>query len=155
MGEAKGFGVEGLAWAGEEAVVDELHILGGAFTFEGYVAAITLVVEEGVAYVAHVNTNLVRTSGLKLAFYECAVGKALEDTVMSDGVFGVGVFGGVIDCEKHTVVDVACECSVNSAFILTDDTPDEGVVGSLGGFVEKLKTEVCLCVFVLGNEEET
>lgn len=144
--------MEGLAWAGEEAVVDELHILGCAFTFEGYVAAITLIVEEGVAYVAHVNTNLVRASSLKLAFDESAVGETFKDTVMRDGVFCGGVLGRVINGEKHTVMNIACKCAVNSAFILAEDTPDEGIVGSLGGFVEELKTKVRLRVFVLGDK---
>ena len=154
MGEAEGFGMEGLTRTEVETVADKLHIRRGALALEGDVAAIAVVVEEGVAYMAHVDADLMGAAGLELAFDKGAVGKALKDAVVGDGMLGVGVLGLVIDGKEHTVAGVARKGAIDGALVLFHNSPDKGVVGALSGLVEKLKAEIGLGSLVFGNQKE-
>ena len=70
MLEAQRLSMQRLSWHEGEAVADELLVLGDGGAFEDAVATIRFVVEERVPDVLQMHANLVRATGLQLAFDE-------------------------------------------------------------------------------------
>ena len=87
MDKAKGLGMQGLPGAKFEAVLDELAVFGVDRAFADFRPAIALVVEQGMAYVAHVDPDLVGPSGLQATFHHCDITESFEDLVMGYSVF--------------------------------------------------------------------
>ena len=68
MDEAQLLGVEGMSGHQLEAVVDELAVFGERGAFQDLVAAVGGIVEEGMADVLRVDTDLVGASCLQTVF---------------------------------------------------------------------------------------
>ena len=151
--EAEDEGVEGLPGQELEAVHDVLLVLGEGGAFEYLVAAIGGVVEEGMADMAHVGTDLVGAAGLEDAFYEGDIAEALFDAPVGDGV--LADLGVVVDGHDAAVFLGAGEIADDGAGVFVEVAPDEGVVFALDGVIEELLGEVGLGLFVLGEEEES
>ena len=152
MLETQRGGMEGLAGAEGEAVLDELFILGVDGALADFGAAVALVVEEGMTGHGHVDADLVRPTGLELAFDDRNVAVALEYAVVRDGPFAL--LGVVVVAEAQAVVGVAADVAGEGAAILDDIAPYDGDVFPFNGMDEELFGEFQLGLVVLGDHEE-
>ena len=76
--------MESLTRAQFETVADKLLVFGIYRSLADFVASVSLVIENRVTYTRHMYANLVRTSGLKLAFHISYKAETLQDTIMRD-----------------------------------------------------------------------
>ena len=74
MDEAQGLGVKRLAWAQREAVLDKLLVARELISPQDLVSSVACVSEERMPYVAHMGTDLVRTSRLEATLDPADVG---------------------------------------------------------------------------------
>ena len=89
MLEAQGFGVQGVARHDVEGIFHKLLVLAVDGPFEDMVAAVFVVVEDGVAQVFHVDADLVGPAGFEVALHHADVVEAFEHLVMGDGPFAL------------------------------------------------------------------
>jgi hypothetical protein len=69
MDESKGPGMQGLSGANSKTIVNELFIFGKNSTFHDFVTAIGIIVKKGMAYVLHMNPDLVGPACFKFTLY--------------------------------------------------------------------------------------
>ena len=150
--EAEGFGVERLAGAGVEAVLDELPVFGEGGAFEDFVAAVVFVVEEGVADVFEVGADLVCAPGFEDAFDDVDVSEAFEYAPVGDGWFAVASVGEA--CHDFAVGEAAPDVAGDGACFAFEVAPADGDVAPGGGLVEELGGEVVFGFLGLGDDEE-
>ena len=128
--EAEGFGVERLAGAGVEAVLDELPVFGEGGAFEDFVAAVVFVVEEGVADVFEVGADLVCAPGFEDAFDDVDVSEAFEYAPVGDGWFAVASVGEA--CHDFAVGEAAPDVAGDGACFAFEVAPADGDVAPGG-----------------------
>ena len=87
MDKSEGLGVKCLSWENLETVVDELLVFGVEYTFKYTVPTISVIIEERVSYMVHMDTNLVCTTCFKLALNYCDITEPFKYPVVGNGVF--------------------------------------------------------------------
>ena len=87
MNEAESLGMESLAWANLETVFHELLVFGELCAAQNLLATIALVVEEYMAHVLHVCTDLVSAPRFENTLHETHVGETLQNILVGDGMF--------------------------------------------------------------------
>ena len=127
MAETQRAGMQGLARAEVEAVVDEGTVRGRTFAAQDFLSAVALVVEQCVADALHVDTDLVGASSLQLAFHEGDVSQSLQYAVVGDGGFAVRVLVGQYG-HLQPVFGVTAYVAANGTLVLGKGPPDEGIV---------------------------
>ena len=152
VGEAEGAGMEGLAGADGEAVLDELAVFGVDGALADLAAAIAFVVEEGMADGGHMDADLVGPAGFQAAFHDGDEAVALEHFPMGDGPFPL--VGIVVHAEAEAVVGVAADGAGDGALVLGDVAPDDGGIDAVDGMDEELVGEVRLRLRVLGDDQQ-
>ena len=153
MDEAQRLGVERLAWALLEAVVDELGIARRGVAAQYLVAAVALVVEQRMPYVTHVNANLVGAASLELALYHRHMIQVLDGVIVGHGMLALVALGEYRHLQA--VAQAAPYVALDGAVHLFHGSPHHRYVLPLRGLVEELQSQRCLGVRSLGNDEET
>ena len=154
MAEAEGACVQRLAWAGLETVVDEAVVRRGAQAAKHYVAAVTGVVEQRVAYAAHVGTDLVGAACFEHASDERDVAEAFCDLVVGHGVAADAAVRRE-DGHAETVARVAVDVAYDGSLGRVRDAPYQGQIFAARGLVEKLASEVGLRVGRFGYYQQS
>ena len=77
MLETECLGMKCLTWADFEAILYKLVVLGMCSPFQHEITAIADVVEEHMADMLHVHSDLVGTACLQHAFHQCDVAETL------------------------------------------------------------------------------
>lgn len=152
--ETECLGVQCLSWADLEAVVDELPVACRCGSFEYLVAAVAFVVEQYMANVLHVCSDLMCASCFQYALHECGVAKSLQWIVVCDCMFA-HVAVGWKHGHLHTVLWVASYVALDASFVFCNMSPHQCVVFALGGLVEELPSEVGLGFRSLGNDQQS
>ena len=152
MGEAQGAGVEGLPGADCEAVLDELAVFGVNSALADLCAAVSFVVEEGMADGGHVDADLVRASGLQPAFHDGDETVTFQHFPMGHSPFPF--LRIVIYAEAQPVVRVPADGALDGAFVLGDVAPDDGGIDAVDGMDEELVGEVRLRLGILGDHQQ-
>ena len=152
MDEAERLGVEGLAGQDLEAVVNELFVFGKGGSFEDFVAAVALVVEERVSGVLHVDTDLVGAAGLEAALDEGDVSEALDDLVVGDGSLARAAVGE--DGHDEAVLGIAADVALDGAFVVGEVAPDEGAVTAVDAVFEEVGGQFHLGDLRLGHNHD-
>ena len=134
--EAQEACVECVAWHSLETIFDKLLILREGGTLQYLVATVTLIVEERVTDILHMNTNLVRSSRLESALHQSNIAVALQHLVVSNGVLTLRAIGK--DIHLVAILRVATNMSRNSTLVVSQVTPHERNVATLCGVVEEL-----------------
>lgn len=150
--KAEDAGVESLARQNGEAVVYKLAVATEGGALEDGIAAVGGVVEERVAYVAHVGSYLVGATGLENTFDEGDVAEAFQHMPMGDGMFSVL---GVTDIHRAPVAGRARQIAHYGAVIAIKVAPYQSVIFALDGMVEELLGEEHLRLFILGDQEKS
>ena len=151
--EAEGLGVQGLTGAGLEAVLHKLHILARGVAAQHAVAAIALVVEQGVPDILHVHPDLVRAASFELALHECYMGKVFNGMVVCYSMFAQVTVGK--DAHEQAVAQAAPNVALNGTVHLLHLAPHECHILALGGLVEELQSERGLGTRCLGHHEQS
>ena len=96
--EPENEGVESLARKQSEVVLNKLLVAREGGAFEYSVASVGCIVEEGMAYVSHVGSDLVGAAGFEYAFHQCDVAETFYYPPVCYGMFATfGVVGDVHD----------------------------------------------------------
>ena len=117
-----------------EAVLDELPVFRKGRSFQYPVAAVSLVVEQRVSDILHVDADLVRAPRFEAALDEVHVAEPLEHAVVRDGMlarFAVGKYGHL-----HPVAQAAADVSGHGAFVGLHVAPYQRVVDPVDRMVE-------------------
>ena len=144
MGEAERLGMQHLSWTEGEAVLDKLAVFLRTQSFEDFASAVFLIAEERVPYMLHMHAYLVCASCFQSALDERDIRELLEHSPVGDSLFGLRTFLEVPYAVDSAVAVIARQGSFNSSALLLERTPDERIIGSLGGMVEELLGEVRL-----------
>jgi hypothetical protein len=67
MREANGFGVQRMPWTDGETVLNKLFVFAEHRALDNFVAAIQLVIEQGMTDMLHMHPDLVRATGFQFA----------------------------------------------------------------------------------------
>lgn len=89
MNESKCAGMQGLPRAGVKTVVDKLAIVGRCCAAQYLVASIPSVIEQRVADMFHVYTDLVGAAGFQHTFYDRDVAKPFDDLIVGNGMLAL------------------------------------------------------------------
>ena len=121
-------------------------------TFQNLVTAVALIIEEYMADMFHVNTNLMGTSRFKNAFYKSDIAQTLQNPVMGHGMLSliIGQNGHL-----HAVSGIPANVSGDGSLVLFNGSPHQGTVASFGGFVEELHTKVGFGIWCFGYDEQS
>ena len=152
MDEAEGLGMEGLAGADLEAVLDELAVLAVNSALADFGAAVTFVVKERMPERRHMHADLVRTSRLQPAFDDRNKAEPFQDFIMRTGVFPF--LRVVIYTVAQAVVGVAANGTFHSPLLFFDITPDDSDVLPLDGMFEELFGQALLHLDRLRHQQE-
>ena len=153
MDEAEGLGVKSLTRADLKAVLDELAVLGVNRALADFRATIPFVIEQRMADVAHVDSDLVRAPCLQSAFNNGDVTEPLQHLVMRHGMLSTIVLYR-IDFEPQPVVGISTDVAVNRPLILLDVAPYNGHVPSLDRMLEELPGQIQLGLIVFRHDKE-
>ena len=129
MIKAERLRVERLTRADFKAVLNELLIFCVYGPFPDFRSSVALVIEQRVAYMAHMNPDLVGPASLEAAFDDCNESEPLDDFIMGDCDFSL--FRIVINAEPEPVVSVPADSCRDRALILLDVAPDHCYVQSV------------------------
>ena len=122
MIKAERLRVERLTRADFKAVLNELLIFCVYGPFPNLGPSISLVIEKRVAYMAHMDPDLVGPASLEAAFDDCNESEPLDDFIVGDCDFSL--FRVVINAEPEPVVRVPADSCRYRSFILLDVAPD-------------------------------
>ena len=122
MIKAERLRVERLTRADFKAVLNELLIFCVYGPFPDFRSSVALVIKQRVAYMAHMDPDLVGPASLEAAFYDCNESEPLDDLVVGDCNFAL--FRVVINAEPEPVVRVPADSCSDRSFILLNIAPD-------------------------------
>lgn len=115
-------------------------------TFQNLVTAVALIIEEYMADMFHVNTNLMGTSRFKNAFYKSDIAQTLQNPVMGHGMLSliIGQNGHL-----HAVSGIPANVSGDGSLVLFNGSPHQGTVASFGGLLKNCIPRLVLASGVL------
>ena len=151
MLEAQKAGVKGVAWHCFKTILDKLLILREGRTLQYLVATISLIVEEWVANILHVNTNLVRSTRFEAALHQRYIAVATQHFVVGNSVFALRAIGK--DIHLMTIFRIATNVSRNCSLVIGQVAPHERNITTLRGVKEELVREVLAGLLVLADNE--
>ena len=143
MYKAQCLGVQCLAWTQLEAVAHELAVFTEIRALQYLIAAIDIIIEKNVAYVLHVHPNLVRAACLKITLHKRNITQALKNTVVCDRIFAHTLIGR--HAHLQPVARIAGYIANHRTTILLGIAPHYRIIGTLGGLLEELHSQMSLC----------
>ena len=155
MGEAERLGMQHLSRTEGEAVLNKLAVFLRTQSFEDFASAVFLIAEERVSDMLHMHAYLVCASRFQSALDERDIRELLEHSPVGDSLFGLRTFLEVPYAVDSAVAVIACQSTFDSAALLFECTPYEGIIGALGGMVEKLLGKMCLRFRRLGYKQQS
>ena len=146
--------MQGLTPAYLEAVAHKCLIGAAALAAQDLHASVALVGKQRMADVAHVGADLMGAPCLQDTFHQGDVAEALEHLVVGDG--GLAQLGAWRQ-HRHAqpVLRVAADVALYASLVLGDVAPYQCYVAAVGGLVEELQSEACLCVCCLCHDEQS
>ena len=93
-----------------------------------------------MAYIFHVYTDLMRTSGLQTAFHQSDIAQTLQYGVMGNSRFALVTLRE--NRHLHPVTRIASDITFDTPFILLHDSPNQSTILAFGRFIEKLKAQM-------------
>ena len=152
MNEAQSLGVQGLAGTKFETVLDELLVLGINGSLTDFRTSISLVVEERMTDMAHMDPYLMGSASFQLAFHNSHEAETLQYPVM--GYRALALLRVVIDSETEAVIGVSANIAVNGAIILFYIAPNHCDIASFDGVLKELARKPELGFVILGNYQQ-
>ena len=150
--EAEQSRVQGVARHSLEAVLDKLLILGEGCTLQYLVTAIALIIEERMADILHMNTNLVCSARLEATLHQGHIAIALEHLVVRHCVLTLRAIGK--DIHLVAIARIATDMARDSSLIFCQVTPHERTIAALRGVEEELVREVLTRLLVLADNKD-
>ena len=147
MHETEGLGVESLARTQGETIVNELFILRVDSSLADLRAAVSGIVEQRMADIIHVDTDLVRTTGFQTAFHDRDIAETLDDPVMSDRMLALVPFR--IYLEAKSVIRIAADVAGDGPLVFFKIPPNHGHILPLYRMPEKLPRQIELRLVIL------
>ena len=139
-----------------KAVLHELTVFLRGQSFQYFATAVFFVGKEGMTYIFHVHPYLVCAPGLEAALHECDVGEFFKNPPMGYSVLGFRVRLYIfIYAEGGAVGSIASESARDSAFVVRESAPDEGIVGAARGMVEELECKVGLRLRCFSHKKQS
>ena len=124
-------------------------------TFEYLASTVFVVAEERMTDMFHVYAYLVSTTGLQLTLYERHVREPLQYPPVGDRLLGLRTILEVPYAVDGSVTIVASQRSFDGSAVFLERTPNEGIVGPLGGMIEELLGQMRLRFRRLGDEQQS
>ena len=152
MNEAQRLGMERLSRANGETVIHKLFIFRRGCSFQNLVSTITLIVEQRMPDIFHMDTYLMRTPGFEAAFHQCDIAQTFQNGIVGDRRLALISFGE--NRHLHAVTRITADIAFDPSFVVAYDTPYERPVFTFGRFVEKLQTEVCFSFRLFSDNQQ-
>ena len=129
MFEAQKSRVQSVAWHCFKTILDKLLVLREGGTLQYLVATIALIVKERVAYILHMNTNLVCSARFESALHQCYIAVATQNLVVRNCVLTLRAIGK--DIHLVAILRVATYVSRNSALVICQVAPHKRNIAAL------------------------
>ena len=120
-------------------------------SFQYLMAAIAFVIEQHMADMFHMNTNLMCTPCFQNTFHESDVSQPLQYAIMGYGVLAHRRVGH--HRHLHPVSRIACDIANDGSFILFYNSPYQGAILAFGRFIKELESKVCFRIRRFGNHQ--
>jgi hypothetical protein len=139
MDESQRFRMQRLTGDDGKTVGYELTISGECRSFQDRRTSVSLVIEQRMADVFHMNPDLVRAPGLEFTRDEGYVVESLDHLVMGDGM--APLFRIFTNTLNQPVPGISPDTGLDGSFVVSHIAPDQSQVAPVDGMFEKLSRQ--------------
>ena len=136
MHKAQHSGVQGVTRHYLEAIFDKLLILREGCSLQNLIATISLVVEQRMTYILHMNTNLMRTSRFESALNQRHIAVASQHFVVCYGVLTLRAIGK--DLHLVAITRITTDIARNRTLVIRQITPNQRHIATTCSMLEEL-----------------
>src|SRR5512143_124695 len=140
MDKSKCAGMQCVSRANRETIFHELFVPGKYGSFYNFIAAIEIIVEQRMAYVLHVDADLVGATCFKDTFHQRDVPESFHNFIMGNGLLAVLALR--ISFKQFTESLMTAHMCRYRSFVLFYVTPNQGQVLPFDGVFITLSSEL-------------